>query len=87
MLKGMIRKMVVGPKPYPKNTRTHPQYLQTEPRDFDTEKARLLAALNAFVEAENSPARPHSLFGVQTHDEKGWAGYKHLDHHLTQFGV
>ena len=27
LLGGFIRKMVVGGKPYPKNTKTHPQYL------------------------------------------------------------
>ena len=87
LFKGMIRKMVVGEKPYKKNTQTHPQYRQAEARDFETEKARLLTALDAFVEAENSPGRPHPLFGTMTHDEKGWSAYKHLNHHLTQFGV
>ena len=87
LLKGMIRKMVVGDKPFPKNSRTHPQYIQTKECDFETEKARLLAALEAFVEAENSPPRPHPLFGAMAHDEKGWSMYKHLNHHLTQFGV
>ena len=87
LFKGMIRKMVVNEKPYKKSTQTHPQYRQTEERDFETEKARLLAALKSFIGAENSPGHPHPLFGTMTHDEKGWSAYKHLDHHLTQFGV
>ena len=87
LFKGMIRKMVVGDKPYPKNSKTHPQYIQTEERDFETEKARLLTALAVFLEAENSPGRPHPLFGTMTHDEKGWSSWKHINHHLAQFGV
>ena len=87
LLGGFIRKMVVSDKPYPKGTRTHPQYLQTADKDFETEKARLLAALEAFRAAEHGPATRHALFGEMSHDEKGWASYKHLDHHLTQFGV
>ena len=87
LFKGMIRKMVVGDKPYRKNSQTHPQYIETEERDFETEKARLLAALGAFVEAENSPGGPHPLFGTMTHDEKGWSSCKHINHHLVQFGV
>jgi len=27
------------------------------------------------------------LFGALTADEHGWLTYKHLDHHLTQFGI
>ncbi len=87
LFKGMIRKMVVGDKPFPKNSKTHPQYIQTEECDFETEKARLLAALEAFIQAENSSGRPHPLFGTMTHDEKGWSAYKHINHHLAQFGT
>lgn len=86
LLKGLIRKMVVGGKPYPRNSRTHPQYLQTSPADFDREKQRLLAALDRFRKDEGKPI-PHPLFGIMSREEKGWAMYKHLDHHLTQFGV
>jgi hypothetical protein len=86
LFKGMIRKMVVGERPYPKSTRTHPQYRQTGERDFETEKRRLRDALRQFKEAEGKPVR-HPLFGVMSVEEKGWAMYKHLDHHLTQFGV
>ncbi len=87
LLGGFIRKMVVSDKPYPRSTRTHPQYLQTTAKDFAAEKARLLAALEAFRAAEPGPATRHALFGELSHDEKGWMCYKHLDHHLTQFGV
>jgi hypothetical protein len=83
----LIRKMVVGDRPYPRGTRTHPQYLQTADRDFAAEKTRLLAALEAFRAAEHGPATQHVLFGKMDREEKGWSSYKHLDHHLTQFGV
>ncbi len=86
LFKGMIRRMVVGEKPYPRSTRTHPQYLQTDERDFDTEKRRLLDALQTFKETKGQPGR-HPLFGTMTVEEKGWSAFKHLDHHLTQFGV
>jgi hypothetical protein len=87
LLGGFIRKMVVSDKPYPRSTKTHPQYLQKTEKDFATEKERLLAALAAFRAAEHGPATRHALFGELSHDEKGWSCYKHLDHHLTQFGV
>ena len=89
LFKGMIRNMVVGDKPYPKNTKTHPQYRQTSDRDFDIEKARLLEALETFVTSGGSQAGrvKHPLFGEMTAGEKGWAMFKHLDHHLGQFGL
>lgn len=82
----MIRHMVVSEKPYPRNSRTHPQYVQSQERDFDLEKLRLLAALDSFVDAGPRGGR-HPLFGRMSADERGWSCYKHLDHHLTQFGV
>ena len=88
LFRGMIRKMVLNDKPYPKSTKTHPQYLQTTECDFDAEKKRLLAALAQFVEdKEKAESAEHPLFGKMTIEEKGWGMYKHLDHHLTQFGV
>ncbi len=82
----MIRKMVVGEKPYPKSSKTHPQYLQTSTKDFGTEKQRLLKALDKWKGMEGEKI-DHALFGVLTQEEKGWSAYKHLNHHLTQFGV
>jgi hypothetical protein len=89
LLKGMIRNMVVNQKPYPLNTKTHPQYRQVSDRDFEIEKNRLLSALEKFVNSQmdRSGQPTHPLFGEMTPEEKGWSMYKHLDHHLTQFGV
>ena len=86
LFKNTIRKMVVGETPYPRSTKTHPQYLQVMPRDFERQKERLLAALSNLKSQRGIPI-VHALFGTLTEEEKGWAMYKHLDHHLTQFGV
>ncbi len=86
LFKGMIRKMVVGEKLYPRNSKTHPQYLQTSAKDFKNEKQRLLRAMEQWKGMEGEKTE-HALFGVLTREEKGWSGYKHLDHHLMQFGV
>lgn len=85
LFKGMIRKMVVNDKPYSKGTQTHPQYKQRDQKEFETEKQRLLQALQTFVEDPKSSKHP--LFGEMSAEERGWAMYKHLNHHLEQFGV
>lgn len=89
LFKGFIRDGVVNEKPYPQNLRTHPQYKQTQQRDFATEKQRLLEALAQFYHEDKAEAvkHVHPLFGTMTLEERGWSQYKHLDHHLTQFGV
>jgi len=88
LLKPFVRKMVVGPKPYPRSTRTHAQYMQVKEKDFTVEKARLLGSMDSFGKAcSGKEVLNHSFFGEITVDEAGWAMYKHLDHHLVQFGV
>lgn len=88
LFRRMIRNMVMSEKPYPKNSKTQPQYLQTKNCDFTNEKKRLLDALAKFVDdKEKSESAKHPLFGRMTVEEKGWSMVKHLDHHLTQFGI
>ena len=82
----MVRNMETNDKPYPRNSRTHPQSVPHQEQDFEVEKLRLLAALHSFVDAGPIEGR-HPLFGRMSAHERGWSGYKHLDHHLTQFGV
>jgi len=86
---GLVKKMVLSEKPYPKNSRTHTQYIQTTDRDFETEKNRLFEVVEQFanMDKEEAEAVVHPLFGKMSIEEKGWSSYKHLDHHLTQFGV
>lgn len=89
LFKGPIRKAVFNDVPYSRNARTHPQYLVVDQRAFDTEKARLIAALEQtgkLTEAERRAIK-HPMFGAMTDAELGWGGYKHLDYHLAQFGV
>ncbi len=82
----LIRKMVLSDKPYSRNVRTHPQYVQTEERDFEMEKLRLFAALDSFVDT-GPRSLDHPLFGRMSGEECSWSCYKHLNHHLNQFGV
>jgi Protein of unknown function (DUF1569) len=83
---GLIKRLVVSPRPYPHGVRTHPQYRIPATVDFEAERDRLETVLGALFAAGPEPAR-HPLFGPLTAEEVGWSTYKHLDHHLTQFGV
>ncbi|MCK5087382.1 MAG: hypothetical protein KAQ90_07675, partial [Melioribacteraceae bacterium] len=62
---GLVKKMVLNEKPYPKNAGTHTQYMQTTGRDFETEKKHLLEAMEQSVkmDKEELEAIVHPLFG------------------------
>ena len=88
-IKLMAKKTVVGEKPYPKNIRTAPAFLMTGEKNFDAEKNRLIDYIKrtqALGEKHFDDKESHS-FGKLSIDEWNNMFYKHLDHHLTQFGV
>ena len=55
-------------------------------KDFEKEKAQLLDMLNRFTES-NMINEQHPVFGKLTKEQWSKAMWKHLDHHLKQFGV
>lgn len=85
LFKGMIKKTVLNDKPFKKSLQTHPQYIIINYEDFNKEKELLIESINTFY--TEKPDIIHPMFGKLTEAEKGWACYKHLDHHFTQFGV
>ncbi len=89
MLKLFVKNTVVGEKPYKKNSRTAPQFLITNAKNFVEEKARLtdyLRKTQSLGDAHFDGKESHS-FGKLTKKEWNNMFYKHLDHHLSQFGV
>ena len=89
LFKGMIRNAVVNDVPYKQSLRTHPQYLVADQRTFAAEKERLITAMTRFANLTEQERRQfrHPLFGAMNDHELGWGVYKHLNHHLSQFGV
>lgn len=78
------------PFPWPHGVRTRADVDQerggTPPQDFATDVAQLVRACERFA-ADESPRAPHYLFGPLTRREWCRWGYRHMDHHLRQFGV
>ncbi|MFB3386791.1 DUF1569 domain-containing protein [Flavobacterium sp. LAR06] len=89
ILKLLVKNSVVGEKPYPKNNHTAPQFIIKEERDFDIERARLIAYLNKTHELgeSNFEGKESLSFGKLSAVEWNNMFAKHLDHHLNQFGV
>lgn len=84
-----LRKLVFGPKPFGRNSPTDPQYIMAETQDFEPTRARLATAIDRMVQRGPGKAEGlvHPFFGRLTGEQWGILVYKHLDHHLRQFGV
>ncbi|MDX2171843.1 MAG: DUF1569 domain-containing protein [Bacteroidota bacterium] len=89
ILKLFVKKIVVNETPYKRDSRTAPQFLIIETKDFETEKKRLIDYINKTQQAGESffDGKESHSFGVLNKTEWNNMMYKHLDHHLTQFGV
>ncbi len=89
LIKLFAKSIVVGDKPYPKNSRTAPEFIIKDERAFEKEKQRLIDYLNKTLqlgEAHFDGKESHAMGNLS---KKEWNTMfsKHLDHHLTQFGV
>jgi hypothetical protein len=87
ILKTFVKKMVTSETPYKHNSQTAPVFQIKGSRDFQTEKARLIAYIlktQQLGELHFHNKESHS-FGPLTKTEWNNMFYKHLDHHLGQF--
>ena len=89
LLKAFVKGTVVSEKPYAKNSRTGPQFLIADERVFENEKSRLINFIQKTQQlGENHfDGKESHSFGKLNKTEWNNMFYKHLDHHLSQFGV
>jgi hypothetical protein len=75
--------------PLKRNTPTAPTLLIRDDRDFARERARLDALIQRFSDGGEAACtrHPHTFFGDMTPRDWAVLQYKHLDHHLRQFGA
>jgi hypothetical protein len=84
-----IKPMFYNEKPIPINMSTIPTIMIVDDRNFELEREQLKKKLITFQRngPEKCSTHPHPFFGKLTSNEWGIGLYKHLDHHLKQFGV
>jgi len=89
VLGNMLKSNFYNDKPFHKNGPTHKDFIITTTSDFEKAKQQLINHLVAFQEdgMEKCTSAPHAFFGNLTKEQWGLGMYKHLDHHLQQFGV
>ena len=82
-------KVLRDEKPMGRNAPTAKSLVVADERDLGAEQRRLCALIDRFASAgpQGCTTHPHSFFGRLTPEEWATLMYKHLDHHLRQFGV
>lgn len=86
----LVRPKLLGTDdPMRRNSPTSKELIVADQRDLKKECERLAGLIDRF--ASSGPAgctrHPHTFFGPMTPDEWAILTYKHIDHHLRQFGV
>ncbi len=84
----MMKSKLYNDVPYSHNLPTAPDFLIRDERNFAKEKESLLSLVDRFHKhgKETAGKFPHPFFGTFTAEQWGMSMYKHLDHHLRQFG-
>jgi thiamine phosphate synthase YjbQ (UPF0047 family) len=82
-----VKSGMYSEKPFKRNSPTDPSFVMTGyEKDFEKEKQSIITMINDFKE-ENIKNEIHPFFGKLTKQQWSKAMYKHVDHHLQQFGV
>lgn len=90
LLSPLVRgRLLTGEAPMGRNAPTNPEYKVVDDRDFAREHQRLMALMSRFCDAGASACDGvvHPFFGRLSGEQWGTLMYKHMDHHLRQFGV
>jgi hypothetical protein len=79
-----------APMKWPAGVKTMPEVDQeiggTKPVEFARDRQELEALVERFA-TQSSGFQPHPMFGCMTTAEWHRWGWRHMDHHLRQFGV
>lgn len=89
VLKAFVKNMVVSERPYKHNLQTAPVFIVKNDKNFDAEKNHLIAHITKTQQLGEAhfDGKASLSFGVLNKTEWNNMFYKHLNHHLMQFGI
>jgi len=85
----MMKSKLYNDSPWSQGLPTAPSFKIQDERDFEKEKKQLTEMVTRFHQSDPGVIEKivHPVFGKFTGEQWGKSIYKHLDHHLRQFGV
>ena len=84
-----LKQFIIYVAPFPKSAPTAPELLTRSPAAWQADLSELQALVDRLVARgrESSPWPEHPAFGKLSHRAWGVLTYRHMDHHLRQFGA
>jgi hypothetical protein len=82
-----LKQLVIYWLPFPKGVPTAPELIRGEIPEWSVEYAAVRRHVQSFEKLDPKTWPEHPVFGKMT--PKAWCvfAYRHMDHHLRQFGV
>ena len=89
LLGPLVKPIYTNEKPLSRNSPTDPKLVVSDQRDFLREQELLKGKVRQFHEGGEGQCtrHPHPFFGALTPQAWSRGMFKHLDHHLRQFGA
>lgn len=86
---GFAKRMFMGDKQFKQGLPTDKKFIFKDEKNFEEERKKLIEAVLKFYQGKgnNLTKDPHPFFGKMSTEEWDMMFYKHLDHHLRQFGA
>jgi Protein of unknown function (DUF1569) len=81
-----LKHLVIYVFPFPKGAPAPPDMLTSTPEDFDADRQRLFDRMERMAAVPNAQGPEHPLFGPLSNEEWNALHWKHIAHHLKQFG-
>lgn len=84
-----LKQFIIYVAPFPRSAPTAPQLIPRPPGDWPSECRTLCTLIDQFAARDRSAPRwpDHPAFGKMTAGSWGVLTYRHIDHHLRQFGA
>jgi hypothetical protein len=84
-----VRPIYTNEKPFSHSNPTDPKLVVSDRREFLREQEQLKVKVRQFFEGGEAKCtrHPHPFFGALPPQDWSRGMYKHLDHHLRQFGA
>lgn len=79
--------VIDSPIPWPKGAPSSAEFWLTRPGDFEQDRRRVMDYIDRFANGSNQKWGKSPRLGVMSAEQWSRMNYRHLNHHLTQFGL
>jgi Protein of unknown function (DUF1569) len=81
-----MKQLAIRVIPMPKGAQAPRELLAEEPGDFEVNRRRVVEGIERIAAMPGGKGPNHFLFGRMSYDQWNCLAWKHIDHHLRQFG-